>query len=48
MAQHYAIDRGADIVWVRRGGHVVYTFDGMFWHKHRGDAALEEALAREE
>jgi hypothetical protein len=44
-ASHYAIDLGADTVWVRdEAGTAVYTYDGMFWSKHRGNAAIEAAI----
>jgi len=48
-ASHYTLDRGADTVWVRDGsGTAVYTYNGMFWSKHRGDAAIEAAITASE
>ena len=44
LAWHYALDKNADTVWVYEGPFAVYTFDGMFWKKHRGDAAIEAAI----
>jgi hypothetical protein len=40
----YTIDIEADTVWVRSGGMAVYVLNGMFWQKHRGDAAIEAAI----